>query len=78
MKTFFSALWQGLVNGAQTKTRDAAAQPQSYGLSASFPQALYWFGFEVANIVVYGARKAAAAADAGPDTASSSKSAGVQ
>ncbi len=57
MQMLFRSLWQGAVNGAQTRTRDEAFLPGRYGFGGSVSQALYWFGFEVANIVVYGARR---------------------
>ena len=57
MPSFIEALRTGILSGAQTRTRDAALLPQRYGLSDSISQGLYWLGFEVANIVVYGARR---------------------
>ncbi|MDQ2857660.1 MAG: hypothetical protein M3R53_03280 [Candidatus Eremiobacteraeota bacterium] len=57
MQMLFRSLWQGALNGTQTRTREEALLPGRYGFSGSFAQALYWFGFEVANIVVYGGRR---------------------
>jgi hypothetical protein len=57
MQTLGKSLWHGLVNGASTRQRSSAPQPQALGYTGSISQALYWFGFEVTNAVVYGARK---------------------
>jgi len=57
MQTLAKSLWHGLLNGAGTRERASAPQPQSIGFTGSISQALYWLGFEVTNAVVYGARK---------------------
>jgi hypothetical protein len=57
MQTLSAALWRGLVNGASTPQRASAPTPQGLGFGGSIAQALYWFGFQVANVVVYGSRK---------------------
>lgn len=50
------ALWQGILSGAASRDRASAARPESYGYKGSVAQACYWFGFEVANVVVHGTR----------------------
>jgi hypothetical protein len=49
-----SALWRGLVSGTQARERSGAPPPQHYGYDESIPQALYWLGFEIGNVVVFG------------------------
>ena len=50
----FTALWQGIVAGAVTKTGPGPAKPTFTGLFASIADALYSLGFTVAGIVVHG------------------------
>ncbi len=50
----FSALWQGIVAGAVTKTGPAPAKPVFSGFLASIADALYAVGYVVAGIVVHG------------------------
>ena len=50
----FSALWQGIVAGAVTKTGPGPAKPAFTGLFASVADALYSLGYTVARIVVHG------------------------
>jgi hypothetical protein len=57
MDTLRSALWQGLINGAAARDRAAAPRPESLGFSGATTQGLYYFGFELANALVYGARR---------------------
>jgi len=56
MATLVAAFWQGLLNGSNTRDRATARQPQELGYSGSLGQGLYWLGFQVSNVVVYGAR----------------------
>jgi hypothetical protein len=57
MNTFGKALWHGIVNGAGTRERGSAQQPQALGYTSAVAQGAYWFGFQVSNAIVYGARK---------------------
>ncbi len=50
----FSALWQGIVAGAVTKTGPAPQKPAFTGFLASIADALYSVGYVVAGIVVHG------------------------
>jgi len=50
----FSALWQGIVAGAVTKSGPAPAKPEFTGFLASVADALYVLGYTVAGIVVHG------------------------
>jgi hypothetical protein len=54
MATFTSALWRGVMSGTQARERGEAVPPQQYGFDTSIAQALYWFGFELGNVVVFG------------------------
>jgi hypothetical protein len=54
MGTYLSALWHGVMSGTQARERSGAVPPQHYGYDASATQALYWFGFEIGNVVVFG------------------------
>lgn len=56
MQHYFDALWQGVLAGAAARERAGAPGPQAHGYTTSIAQALYWLGFEVANVVVHGAR----------------------
>ncbi len=56
MKAWGSALWHGIMNGASARDRASAQQPAMLGIDGSIAQALYWFAFEVSNVVVHGAR----------------------
>jgi hypothetical protein len=57
MDTLRKALWQGLLNGSSSRDRTTAPRPETIGFTGSISQGLYYLGFEVANAVVYGARK---------------------
>jgi hypothetical protein len=54
MGDFIGALWRGVISGTQARERSDAVPPQHYGFDASLPQALYWFGFEIGNVIVFG------------------------
>jgi hypothetical protein len=56
MRDIFGALWRGVISGTQSRERSGAVPPQQYGFDASVTQALYWFGFEIGNVVVFGKR----------------------
>ncbi len=56
MQHYIDALWQGMLAGAAARDRTAAPGPQAHGYTSSVSQALYWLAFEVANVVVHGAR----------------------
>jgi hypothetical protein len=49
-----SALWHGIMSGTQSRERSGAVPPQHYGFESNVSQALYWFGFEIGNVVVFG------------------------
>jgi hypothetical protein len=51
---FATALWRGLISGTQARERSGAPPPQHYGFDGSIAQALYWLGFEIGNVVVFG------------------------
>jgi hypothetical protein len=57
MDTLRRALWQGIVNGSSYRDRTAAPRPENVGFTGAIAQGLYNLGFEVANVVVHGARK---------------------
>jgi len=57
MNTLRKSLWHGLLSGASTRERSSAPQPQAIGYTGAIAQGLYWFGFQVSNAIVYGARK---------------------
>jgi hypothetical protein len=57
MDTLRRALWQGIVNGSSYRDRTAAPRPENIGFTGALAQGLYYLGFEVANVVVHGARK---------------------
>jgi hypothetical protein len=57
MDTWRKALWQGLMNGSASRDRSGAPRPETIGFTGSIAQGLYYLGFEVANAIVYGARK---------------------
>ena len=54
MQQLFDALWQGMLAGTSARTRAAAPGPQAHGYTSSLSQALYWFAFEIASVVVHG------------------------
>ncbi len=56
MQHYFNALWQGILGGSAVRDRASDSGPDAHGFTSSFAQGLYWFGFEVANVVVQGAR----------------------
>jgi len=56
MRNIFSALWHGVISGTQARERSVATPPEQYGFDASVTQALYWFGFEIGNVIVFGKR----------------------
>jgi len=55
MGTLVHAFWLGLVNGANVRERSQAQKPEAQGLSGTIAQAVYWAGFQISNVVVYGA-----------------------
>jgi len=57
MRTLGEALWNGLLAGAFERDRASAATPAERGYAGAIAQALYWFGFELSNVVVFGARR---------------------
>jgi hypothetical protein len=57
MNTLRKALWHGLINGAATRERSSSPQPQAIGYVGAIEQGAYWFGFQLTNAIVYGARK---------------------
>jgi hypothetical protein len=57
MRTLGEALWNGLLSGAFTRDRASAVPPAERGYAGPIAQALYWFGFELSNVVVFGARR---------------------
>jgi hypothetical protein len=57
MEPLRKALWQGIVNGSSYRDRAAAPRPETIGFPGAIAQGLYYLGFEVANVVVHGARK---------------------
>jgi hypothetical protein len=56
MRTLGEALWNGLLAGGFTKDRASATPPEARGYTGPIAQALYWFGFEISNVVVFGGR----------------------
>jgi len=56
MQHYVGAFWHGIKAGAASHDRAGAPAPQTYGFTTSSAQGLYWFGFEIANVVVHGAR----------------------
>jgi hypothetical protein len=54
----FNAFGRGAISGTQARERGAAVPPQHYGYDSSLSQALYWFGFEIGNVLVFGKRNA--------------------
>lgn len=56
MKTLGFALWQGISSGASSRDRATARAPYDLGIDGSIAQAVYWLAFEVANVVVHGAK----------------------
>lgn len=56
MKSLGFALWRGMMSGASARDRASARQPHDLGIDGNIAQALYWLAFEVANVVVHGAR----------------------
>jgi hypothetical protein len=57
MNSLKTSLWHGLINGAATRDRSSATQPQAMGYTSALTQGLYWLGFQLTNAIVYGARK---------------------
>ncbi len=57
MRTLGEALWNGLIAGGFDRDRASATPPEELGYTGSIAQALYWFGFEISNVVVFGARR---------------------
>jgi hypothetical protein len=57
MDSLRKALWQGVLNGSSYRDRTTAPRPEMLGFSGAIAQGLYYLGFEVANVVVHGARK---------------------
>ena len=51
-----SAFGRGAISGTQARDRGAATPPQHYGFDSNLTQALYWFGFEIGNVIVFGKR----------------------
>ncbi len=56
MNSLGKAIWQGILSGAAARTRAAAKTPEMLGIHGAIAQALYWLAFEVANVVVHGAK----------------------
>ncbi|MBD5633801.1 MAG: hypothetical protein IAI49_04905 [Candidatus Eremiobacteraeota bacterium] len=50
------AIGRGFMNGTRARERSAATPPPHYGYDSSLAQALYWFGFEIGNVAVFGKR----------------------
>ncbi len=46
-----------MVSGALTKDRASATPPEARGYTGALSQGLYWFGFEISNVVVFGTRR---------------------
>jgi len=57
MRTLGEAFWNGLLAGGFTHDRASATPPEERGYTGPLSQALYWFGFELSNVVVFGARR---------------------
>ncbi len=56
MQHYLNALWHGMQGGAAARDRAGVSGPQTQGYTSSIAQALYWLGFEIANVIVHGAR----------------------
>jgi hypothetical protein len=57
MRTLGEAFWNGLLAGASERDRASATPPDRRGYTGPIAQALYWFGFELSNVVVFGTRR---------------------
>ena len=56
MQQYLNALWKGVLGGAAARDRAREPGPETHGFTSSIAQALFWLGFELANVVVHGAR----------------------